>query len=117
MRDEYKVTITAEQVKELAQLVDQNDHTGAMLKLTSFVYDTYVDMYEFDKSKGYASSQAEYYEMYAMALFERWRLMKAIQEISEGFYQLPRKCYDLRYELMNETLACITNEEEVRGCL
>ena len=50
-------------------------------------------------------------------MYERWRLMVAIQEIHEQLNQIPRKCYDLRYELMNETLACITNEEEVRGCL
>jgi Asp-tRNA(Asn)/Glu-tRNA(Gln) amidotransferase C subunit len=117
MREEYKVTITAEQVKELAQLVDQNHHTEAMLNLTEYVYDAFEEMYEFDESKGYASPQAEYYAHYEMALYERWKLMKAIQDIHEKFNQIPRKCYDLRYELMNETLACIKNEEEVRGCL
>ena len=117
MREEYKVIITAEEVKELAQLVDQNHHTEAMLKLTKFVLEAFRDMYEFDEAKGYASSQAPYYAMYEMALYERWRLMKAIQEIHEQFNQIPRKCYDLRYELMKETLACIKNKEEVEGVL
>ena len=117
MREEYKVTITPEQVSELAELVDQNHHTVAMLSLTKFVYDTLKDMYEFDESKGYRSSQSGWYDKYESEMYERWRLMVAIQEIHEQLNQIPRKCYDLRYELMNETLACITNEEEVRGCL
>ena len=33
MKDEYKVTITSEQVKELAQLSNGNHHTEAMKKL------------------------------------------------------------------------------------
>ena len=117
MRDEYKVTITSEQVKELAQLVDQNHHTEAMVNLTKYVYETYQEMYEFDESKGLGSRQAEWYARYEMELFERWKLMQAIQEIHEKFNQIPRFSYNLRHELMIETLPCITNEKEVRGAL
>ena len=34
MKDVFKVTITAEQVKELDQLTNDNHHTEAMKKLT-----------------------------------------------------------------------------------
>ena len=117
MKEEYKVIITSAEVKELAQLVDQNHHTVAMLSLTRFVYDSFKDMYEFDEAKGYRSSQSGWYDKYESEMYERWRLMVAIQEIHEQLNQIPRKCYDLRYELMNETLACIKNKEEVEGVL
>tara|TARA_Y100000114_G_scaffold142842_1_gene149835 strand:- start:302 stop:631 length:330 start_codon:yes stop_codon:yes gene_type:complete len=109
MKDDYKVTITDEQAKELAQLSYDNHHTEAMKKLTKWVL------------MGLAEQRCVFNPTNMDILIQeaqsRYELMSTIEHLHNKFNHLTDTCNDVRYELMNKTLACIKNEKEIRGCL
>lgn len=115
MRDVFKVSIRPEQVKELAQLSNGNHHTEAMKKLTKWVLMGLVKKDEALKSFGeWNMANMDFIIEEAESRFE---LMSTIEHLHDKFNHLTDTCNDVRYDLMNKTLACITNEEEVRGAL
>ena len=106
MREAFKVSINKVQMAELAELTDQNHHTESMRKLCVWVL---VALRTHPKK-----------EMMAHIIEEaevRHDLMCTIEKLHNKYNHLPDTCYRLRYDLMNKTLACVKNEDEVRGCL
>ena len=109
MKSVFKVTITAEQREELAQLSYDNHHTEAMKKLTKWVL------------MGLSEQRNVFNPTNMDIMIEeaqsRYELMSTIEHLHNKFNHLTDTCNDVRYELMNKTLKNIKNEDEVRGCL
>ena len=112
MKDVFKVTITADQVKELDQLTNANHHTEAMKKLTAMVCIALIQKQNRSGDFGTATM-----DLYIEEAESRHELMSTIEHLHNKFNRLSDTCNDVRYELMNKTLECIKNETEVRGCL
>ena len=106
MKEAYKVSLGKAERKVLAELSDQNHHTESMRKLCAWVF-VELDHHPKKAMMAHIIEEAQV----------RYELMKKIEELHERFNHLPDTCYRLRYDLMNKTLACIKNEDEVRGCL
>ena len=106
MRQAFKVSIIKAQMDELAKLTNQNNHTESMRKLCSWVL---IELHHHPKKEmmDHIIEEAEV----------RLELMSTIEKLHLKYKHLPDTCYRLRYDLMNKTLACIKNEDEVRECL
>ena len=109
----YLVVVNAEQVKKLAQMVNENHLTEAMRYLSKFVYDGFDNSSRLRKTSVH---DTDTYYAHLETLYIGWEFMKAIHECEIECGYLPKKLKAMRDQIFNITLMFVFNNVEVLEC-